>query len=92
MVSTPATVVRNQMLRNVALFLLASALHIVERARTGQPLTQLVVTVIVGLVLVGVLAWRAIRRAVPVQPWVHWAGVAFMGYLAVAAIYRMATG
>jgi hypothetical protein len=90
--SAPAAQVRRQMLLNVVFFLLTSALHLVERARTGKPLTQLLVTVLVGAVLVLALARRAILRGVPVQSWVHRAGLAFMAYLAAAAIYRMATG
>jgi hypothetical protein len=77
---------------NVAFFLITGALHLAERARTGKPMTQLIVTVIVGAVLVLTLAGRAIRRGVPVQPWVHGAGLAFMAYLAAATIYRMTTG
>jgi hypothetical protein len=60
--SAPAAQIRRQMLLGMALFLLTGVLHLVERARTGKPLTQLVVTVIVGEVLVLALARRAILR------------------------------
>jgi hypothetical protein len=89
--AAPAAQVRRQMLLNVVFFLLTSAVHLIERARTGKPLTQLLVTVIVGAVLVFTLARRAVLRGVPVKPWIHWAGLAFMAYLTAAAIYRMAT-